>query len=364
MKTALITGINGQDGSYLAEILLDKGYQVHGTKRRSSTVTTHRLEHLLNKDDGVDYEGSIHLHHADLTDASSLARIIDTVEPDEIYNLAAQSHVAVSFEEPEYTANSDALGVLRILEIIRRTSNEIKFYQASTSELFGGQSMEAYSEKSLIDPRSPYAAAKAYAYHLVKMYREAYGIFAVNGILFNHESPRRGENFVTRKITRGVAAIALGRQKRLRLGNLDASRDWGHARDYCKAMWLMLQQDLPEDFVIATGSTTSVREFVQSSFEALGIKIEFQGQKEKEHAICVDVSKSFFDVDPVLIGSVVMSVDPKFYRPLEVHHLLGDSAKARKILGWEPEATLDDLVSEMVREDYAMMSQELIKSFK
>jgi len=354
MKVALITGINGQDGSYLAEFLLAKGYRVHGTKRRSSLSTTARIQHLISNSRGVDSGGLIQLHHADVTDSSSINRIIDTVEPDEIYNLAAQSHVAVSFEEPEYTANSDAIGVLRCLEAIRRTGTNIKFYQASTSELFGGQENDGYSESSTINPRSPYAAAKAYAYYIVKQYREAYGIFAVNGILFNHESPRRGENFVTRKITTGLAGILNGTQDTILLGNLSASRDWGHAKDYVRAMWMMLQNETPVDYVISTGVTRSVRDFVRDAFIVVGIEIEFTGQSANELGSVNSVDEnvySKFSTRKLNKGDVLVCVSKDFYRPLEVDHLVGDSSKARRQLGWEPEIQYLDLVREMVLTD-------------
>ena len=359
MKKALITGITGQDGSYLAELLLGLGYEVHGTKRRSSTVTTNRVAHLLNPRDGVDFDGSIHIHHADLTDGSSIGRIISSVAPDEIYNLAAQSHVAVSFEEPEYTANTDALGVLRILEAVKREGADTKVYQASTSELFGGQVTTPYNEKSAIEPRSPYAAAKAYAYHLIKMYREAYGVFAVNGILFNHESPRRGENFVTRKITMGVSRIVAGMQERLRLGNLDASRDWGHARDYCRAMHLMLQHAEPLDFVVATGSVLTVRELIKLAFQVVGVTVEFENSGLNEFGICTNIDKRFFPEISNLVGKIVVTVDPNFFRPLEVDYLAGDSALAKKLLGWEPEISIHRLVEEMVVSDCLMNGLEL-----
>ena len=351
MKKALITGINGQDGSYLAEYLLECGYEVHGTKRRSSTITTNRIKHLLNVKEGVDYEGAIRLHHADLTDGSSVGRIISSIQPDEIYNLAAQSHVAVSFEEPEYTANTDALGLLRILEAVKREGYGARVYQASTSELFGGQSKVFYDESSVLDPRSPYAAAKAYAYHLVKMYRAAYGMFVVNGILFNHESPRRSENFVTRKITTGVARVVAGMQERIKLGNLDASRDWGHARDYCRAMHLMLQHSEPCDFVIATGKSITVREFVRLAFEVAGVRIEFENTGLEERGICRDVDSRIRSRSSKLLGKILVTVDSNFFRPLEVDQLVGNPAFAKKTLGWSPEISVEQLVEEMVRAD-------------
>ena len=283
-KIALITGINGQDGSYLAEYLLQKGYEVHGTKRLASTINTQRIKHLIDYSAGTEQQGKIIIHHADLTDSSSLSRVVTLCEPTEIYNLAAQSHVAVSFEEPEYTANADALGVLRLLEIIRRERRNIKLYQASTSELFGGVNKGPYDENAVIDPRSPYAASKAYAYYLIKQYRMAYNLYAVNGILFNHESPRRGENFVTRKISRGVANILKGVQNYIALGNLNASRDWGHAKEYVIAMYLMMQQDKPEDYVISSGNTVTVRKFIEYCFISIGIELEFSGEGEMEIA--------------------------------------------------------------------------------
>lgn len=354
MKNALITGVNGQDGSYLAELLLQKGYKVHGTKRRSSVLNTHRVEHLLNRSLGVDTGGELKVYHADVTDSSSLNRIIDHVKPDEIYNLAAQSHVAVSFEEPEYTANSDALGVLRCLEAIRRSNSKIKFYQASTSELFGGQSGSSYNENSPLNPRSPYAAAKAYAYYLVKQYREAYGLFAVNGILFNHESERRGENFVTRKITLGLARILKGEQTSLLLGNLDASRDWGHARDYVEAMWLMLQREQPADFVISTGKSHTVRDFIYLAFKTVGIEVEFSGSGEKEIGFISSLNRDILKQYSTLhlsLGKTVVAVSRDFYRPLEVDHLLGDSTLAKRELGWVPSTSFNDLVRGMVLHD-------------
>ena len=358
-KIALITGINGQDGSYLAELLLAKDYIVHGTKRRSSTITTERIHDLLNFKEGVDTKGLIELHHADLTDSSSLSRIIESVKPDEIYNLAAQSHVAVSFEEPEYTANSDALGTLRLLETIRRSANPIKFYQASTSELFGGQETHKYNENSRINPRSPYAAAKAYAYYIVKQYREAYGLFAVNGILFNHERPRRGENFVTRKITRGISSILNGVQSHILLGNLNAKRDWGHAADYVDAMWRMLQCEKPEDFIISMDQTYQIREFCKIAWDRVGVTIEFSGKEEKEVGKVLSLTDSFklnYPASKIVIGSEVIQVDKAFYRPLEVDHLVGDSTKARSVLNWIPKYSFTDLVYEMVDYDISKSS--------
>lgn len=337
-KTALITGITGQDGAYLAELLLTKGYEVHGIKRRTSLFNTDRIDHLYQ--DPHESDVRLRLHHGDLTDSSSLVRIIQQVRPDEIYNLAAQSHVAVSFEEPEYTANSDALGALRILEAIRILGLEksTRFYQASTSELYGLVREVPQRETTPFYPRSPYAAAKLYAYWITVNYREAYDIYACNGILFNHESPVRGETFVTRKVTRALARMKLGLQDCLYLGNLDARRDWGHARDYVEAMWLMLQQSQPEDFVIATGRQYSVRDFVSRAAQELGISIEWHGEGVSE--IGVDIG-----------GRTVVRIDPRYFRPTEVETLLGDSSKAREKLGWQPKTSFDELVTEMVRED-------------
>ena len=337
-KVALITGITGQDGSYLAEFLLNKGYIVHGMKRRASSFNTSRIDHLYldPHEDNVRF----FLHHGDMTDSSSLVRIIQKVKPDEIYNLAAQSHVAVSFEEPEYTANSDALGALRILEAIRILGLEktTRFYQASTSELYGDVQETPQKETTPFYPRSPYAVAKLYAYWITVNYREAYGIYACNGILFNHESPVRGENFVTRKITRALARIKLGLQQHLYLGNLDALRDWGHARDYVEMQWLMLQQETPEDFVIATGVQFSVRDFVNIAAKELGIIIRWQGEGLDE--------KGFDDS-----GRCLVSVDARYFRPTEVETLLGDPSKAKEKLGWIPKISFSDLVKEMVFED-------------
>jgi GDPmannose 4,6-dehydratase len=349
-KTALITGITGQDGAYLAELLLGKGYIVHGIKRRASLFNTARIDHLYRDphEDGVRF----FLHHGDLTDSSNLTRIIQQTQPDEIYNLAAQSHVAVSFEEPEYTANSDALGALRILEAIRILGLEKKtrFYQASTSELYGLVQEIPQRETTPFYPRSPYAVAKLYAYWITVNYREAYGMYACNGILFNHESPVRGENFVTRKITRALARIKLGLQDHLYLGNLDAKRDWGHARDYVEAQWLMLQQETPEDFVIATGSQYSVRDFVSTAAKEIGIQLSWVGSGVDERG---------YDSN----GVCLVSVDPRYFRPTEVDTLLGDSSKAQKQLGWQPKTTFQELVKEMVREDLKSAERdELIKS--
>ena len=338
-KIALITGITGQDGAYLAEFLLGKGYEVHGIKRRTSLFNTDRIDHLY-QDPHVKGRNFI-LHHGDLTDSSSLIRIIQQVQPDEIYNLAAQSHVAVSFEEPEYTANSDALGALRILEAIRILGLEKKtrYYQASTSELFGKVQEVPQKETTPFYPRSPYAVAKLYAYWITVNYREAYGMYACNGILFNHESPIRGETFVTRKITRALARIKLGLQDRLYLGNMDARRDWGHARDYIEMQWLMLQQEEPEDFAIATGEQYSVRDFVNVACDELGIAIRWEGAGVEEQGI------------DEATGKVIVAVDPRYFRPTEVETLLGDPSKAREKLGWVPRITFKELVSEMVISD-------------
>jgi len=350
MKKALITGITGQDGSYLAEFLLNKGYEVHGVKRRTSLFNTNRIDHLYQ--DPHIHKRNFILHHGDLTDTSSLIKIIQNVQPDEIYNLAAQSHVAVSFEVPEYTANSDALGTLRILEAIRilKLEKKTKFYQASTSELFGKVVDIPQNETTPFYPRSPYAAAKLYAYWITVNYREAYNIYACNGILFNHESPVRGETFVTRKITRALTRIKLGLQKTLYLGNLDAMRDWGHAKDYVEVQWLMLQQKTPEDFVISTGQQYSVRDFVNIAAKELGYKIIWKGKGKNEKGL----------VD----GKVIVKVDKNYFRPTEVETLLGDSSKAKRKLGWEPKISFKKLVSEMVSEDLklAQSNQLMLKN--
>jgi GDPmannose 4,6-dehydratase len=339
-KTALITGITGQDGAYLAEFLLNKGYIVHGIKRRSSSFNTERINHLYK--DPHERNVNFFMHYGDLTDSTNLIRIIQETQPDEIYNLAAQSHVQVSFETPEYTANSDALGTLRILEAIRILGMEkrTRFYQASTSELYGKVQEIPQSETTPFYPRSPYAAAKLYGYWITINYREAYGMFACNGILFNHESPIRGETFVTRKITMAVAKIKMGLQDKLYLGNLDAKRDWGFAGDYVEAMWLMMQQDEPDDYVIATGETHSVRDFVELAFREAGIEIEWSGEKENE--IGVDSNT----------GKVLIEVDPRYYRPTEVELLIGDPSKARKKLGWEKRVGLEELIRMMVTADF------------
>jgi GDPmannose 4,6-dehydratase len=349
-KKALITGITGQDGSYLAEFLLDKGYEVHGIKRRSSLFNTDRIDHLYQ--DPHERDRRLVLHYGDMTDSSSLIRIIQQIQPDEIYNLAAQSHVAVSFEEPEYTANSDALGTLRVLEAIRilGLTKTCRFYQASTSELYGQVQEIPQKETTPFYPRSPYAVAKLYAYWITVNYREAYGMYACNGILFNHESPQRGETFVTRKITRAMARIKLGLQDCLYLGNVNALRDWGHARDYVEMQWLMLQQDRPEDFVIATGEQYSVRQFVEAAADELGIRLTWEGEGEKEVAIVKWAADD--GMSNLLVGDVVVRVDPRYYRPTEVETLLGDATKAKTKLGWTPRIKFDELVSEMVREDF------------
>jgi len=338
MKKALITGVTGQDGAYLAEFLLNKGYEVHGIKRRTSLFNTDRIDHLYQ--DPHEEKPRFILHHGDMTDSSSLTRIIQEVQPDEIYNLAAQSHVAVSFEEPEYTADSDGIGALRILEAMRILGLEKKtrFYQASTSELYGKVQEIPQSETTPFYPRSPYAVAKMYAYWITVNYRESYGMYACNGILFNHESPNRGETFVTRKITRALARIKLGLQDCLYLGNMDAKRDWGHAKDYVRMQWMMLQQDVAEDFVIATGVQYSVRDFVDIAAKEIGIEVAWQGEGLNETGIDQH-------------GKVIVQVDPRYFRPAEVETLLGDPTKAKEKLGWTPEITFDELVAEMMRED-------------
>ncbi len=349
-KKALITGITGQDGSYLAEFLLDKGYEVHGIKRRTSLFNTDRIDHIYQGPHETDR--NFILHHGDLTDSSSLIHIMEKVKPDEIYNLAAQSHVAVSFEEPEYTANSDALGTLRLLEALRilGLAQKAKFYQASTSELYGMVQETPQTERTPFYPRSPYAVAKLYSYWIVVNYREAYGMYACNGILFNHESPRRGETFVTRKITRAMARIALGLQECMHLGNLNARRDWGHARDYVEMQWLMLQQEKPEDFVIATGEQHSVRAFVDQAAAECGMTLAWHGEGVEETGIVesIDSKKGDLKVKP---GQTIVRVDPRYFRPTEVETLLGDPAKAKEKLGWTPTTSFADLVSEMVLHD-------------
>jgi len=346
-KVALITGVTGQDGAYLAELLLSKGYIVHGIKRRSSSFNTNRIEHLY-EDPHIEDPRFI-LHFGDMTDSTNLIRVMQETQPDEVYNLAAQSHVQVSFETPEYTANADGTGTLRLLEAIRLLglSDKTRFYQASTSELYGKVREVPQSETTPFYPRSPYAAAKLYAYWIVVNYREAYGLHASNGILFNHESPIRGETFVTRKITRAAAAIHLGLQERLYLGNLDAKRDWGHAREYVRGMWLMLQQEAPDDFVLATGETHTVRSFVEKTFSRVGMQIEWRG---------IGVEERGYDLSS---GKCIVEIDPRYFRPTEVDLLIGDPTKAHQKLGWRHETTLDDLVAEMVREDLKVMARNV-----
>lgn len=357
-KVALITGITGQDGSYLAEFLLQKGYIVHGIKRRASLFNTQRVDHIYQ--DPHIKDAHFKLHYGDLSDTSNLVRIVQETQPDEIYNLGAQSHVAVSFESPEYTADVDAIGTLRILEAIRILGLEKKtrFYQASTSELYGLVQEIPQKETTPFYPRSPYAVAKMYAYWITVNYREAYGIYACNGILFNHESPRRGETFVTRKVTRGLANIAQGLENCLYMGNLDALRDWGHAKDYVRMQWLMLQQDSPEDFVIATGVQYSVRQFIQWSAEELGITLSFEGKGIDERAIVASISG---DKAPGLkVGDVILRIDPRYFRPTEVETLLGDPTKAKEKLGWVPEITVQEMCSEMVAADLAYAQQHAL----
>lgn len=360
-KTALITGVTGQDGAYLAELLLDKGYFVHGIKRRSSLINTARVDHLYQ--DPHERNLRFRMHYGDLTDSTNLIRIIQETQPDEIYNLAAQSHVKVSFETPEYTANADAIGTLRILEAVRilKKENDIRIYQASTSELYGLVQAVPQNETTPFYPRSPYAVAKLYAYWITVNYREAYQMFACNGILFNHESPVRGETFVTRKITRAAAAISLGLQERLYLGNLDAQRDWGHAKDYVDAMWRILQLDKPEDFVIATGKTTRVRDFVQKSFEQTGIILHFEGEGATEVGRVAEIIREVQSerglISSVKIGDVLVAVDPSYFRPTEVDLLIGDASKAKHKLGWEPKYSLDQLIQEMVLSDIQVMKK-------
>ncbi|MFM7023967.1 MAG: GDP-mannose 4,6-dehydratase [Flavobacteriales bacterium] len=358
MKKALITGITGQDGAYLAEFLLNKGYEVHGIKRRSSLFNTQRIDHLY-KDL---HEKNVQLinHYGDLTDSTNIIRIIQQVQPDEIYNLGAMSHVHVSFEEPEYSANVDGLGTMRILEAIRILGLEKKtrFYQASTSELYGLVQEVPQKESTPFYPRSPYAVAKLYGYWITVNYREAYNMYACNGILFNHESPLRGETFVTRKITRAVARIALGLQKKLFLGNIDAKRDWGHAQDYIEAMWLMLQQDKPEDFVIATGVTTTIRDFIRMAFKEVGVELEFKGSGVDEKGYVVSVSNP--DFTGIEVGQEVINIDPRYFRPTEVELLIGDPSKAKKKLGWTPKRDLSQLVKEMVASDVKLFERDKV----
>jgi GDPmannose 4,6-dehydratase len=354
MKTALITGVTGQDGAYLSELLLEKGYRVHGVKRRSSLMNTERVDHLYQ--DPHEKNVRFTLHYGDMTDSTNLIRIIQETQPDEIYNLAAMSHVKVSFDTPEYTANADGIGTLRIMEALRILGMEKKtrIYQASTSELYGLVQEVPQRETTPFYPRSPYAVAKLYAYWIVVNYREAYNIYACNGILFNHESPRRGETFVTRKITMAAAAIAMGKQECLYLGNLNAQRDWGHAKDYVEAMWMILQQDTAEDYVIATGVTTSVREFVRMSFAEVGIELAFTGEGDSEKATVVSCSNPDFQLPK---GKVVVAVDPEYFRPTEVELLIGDPAKANKKLGWKPKYDLAGLVKEMMESDVARVKR-------
>jgi GDPmannose 4,6-dehydratase len=351
-KTALITGITGQDGSYLAELLLEKGYMVHGVKRRSSLINTDRIDHLYQ--DPHDANVRFKLHYGDMTDSTNLIRIIQETKPDEIYNLAAMSHVKVSFDTPEYTANADGIGTLRLLEAIRILGLEKKtrIYQASTSELYGLVQEIPQKETTPFYPRSPYAVAKLYAYWITVNYREAYGIYACNGILFNHESPLRGETFVTRKITRAVSAIALGVQECLYIGNLDAQRDWGHAKDYVEGMWRILQQERADDYVLATGVTTAVRDFIKMAFAEVGVTLAFTGEGLEEKGVVVGCDADEFQLP---LGKVVVSVDPAYFRPTEVELLIGDPSKAKKILGWEPRYTLPEMVKEMMENDLAII---------
>ncbi|MFC2123944.1 GDP-mannose 4,6-dehydratase [Bacteroidota bacterium] len=355
MKKALITGITGQDGAYLAELLLGKGYEVHGIKRRSSLFNTDRIDHLYQ--DPHEKDLKIKLHYGDLTDSANVIRLIQEIQPDEIYNLGAMSHVRVSFDTPEYTANVDGLGALRILEAVRllNMTEKTKIYQASTSELYGLVQEVPQTEKTPFYPRSPYGVAKLYGYWITVNYREAYNMFAVNGILFNHESPIRGETFVSRKISRAVARICLGLQDVFYMGNLDASRDWGHARDYVDAMWLMLQQDKPEDFVIATGQTNKVRDFVTKAFEELGVKIKYQGKGLDEKAIVVACENNEITLPP---GKVILKIDEKYYRPTEVDVLLGDPSNAMKKLGWKPKYDFPALIKDMVHADFKLFKRD------
>ncbi|MDQ8052876.1 MAG: GDP-mannose 4,6-dehydratase [Pedobacter sp.] len=363
MKVALITGVTGQDGAYLTEFLLKKGYFVHGIKRRSSLFNTDRIDHLYQDQ----HENNVHfkLHYGDLTDSTNLIRIIQETQPDEIYNLAAMSHVHVSFEMPEYTANADGIGTLRLLEAVRilGLTKKTKIYQASTSELYGLVQAVPQSETTPFYPRSPYAVAKIYGYWITVNYREAYGMYACNGILFNHESPLRGETFVTRKITRAACKIALGLQNCLYLGNLSAQRDWGHAKDYIEAMWLILQQEKAEDFVIATGITTTVRDFVKMSFAELGVTIEFSGKDENEKGVIIDIDEAKanelgLNMESLKLGATVVKVDPKYYRPTEVDLLLGDPTKSKTQLGWKPKYDLPALVEDMMKSDLTLMKKD------
>jgi GDPmannose 4,6-dehydratase len=366
-KRAVITGITGQDGAYLAEFLLKMGYDVHGIKRRASLFNTDRIDHLYQ--DPHEQKSKFSLHYGDLTDSTNLIRIIQEVQPDEIYNLAAQSHVKVSFETPEYTANADAVGTLRLLEAIRilQLDGKTKFYQASTSELYGKTAEIPQTEKTPFYPRSPYGVAKLYSYWITVNYREAYNIFACNGILFNHESPLRGETFVTRKITRAIVRIAMGLQKKMYLGNLNAKRDWGHAADYVEAMWMMMQQDQPDDYVIATGETHTVKEFAELAFAEIGVAIKWEGSGIDEKGIIISTKTSSGYTDFLRPGDVVIEIDPKYFRPTEIDILLGDSSKAREKFGWKPKKTLGDLVSEMVTSDMEEAKRDMFcksKGFK
>ena len=357
-KRALITGVTGQDGSYLAELLLEKGYEVHGIKRRASSFNTQRVDHIYHDphQNGTNFQ----LHYGDLTDSSNLTRIIAEVQPDEVYNLGAQSHVAVSFESPEYTADVDGMGTLRLLEAIRflGLKDKTRFYQASTSELYGLVQEVPQTEKTPFYPRSPYGVAKLYAYWITVNYREAYGLYACNGILFNHESPRRGETFVTRKITRGLTNIALGNEKCLYMGNLDSLRDWGHAKDYVRMQWMMLQQDAPKDYVIATGVQYSVRQFIDKAATELGIRLRFEGDGVNEKAIVESVTGTL--APAVKSGDVIVTIDPSYFRPAEVETLLGDPSMVEADLGWVPQITLDEMVKEMVQSDHREASRQLL----
>lgn len=362
MKVALVTGITGQDGAYLAELLLEKGYMVHGIKRRSSLFNTQRIDHIY-EDPHVEHP-HFKLHYGDLSDSTNLIRIIQETQPDEIYNLGAMSHVKVSFDVPEYTANADGIGTLRILDAVRLLglTKKTKIYQASTSELYGLVQEVPQKETTPFYPRSPYAVAKMYAYWITVNYREAYDMFACNGILFNHESPRRGETFVTRKITRGVAQMALGMQDTLYMGNIDSQRDWGHAKDYVEAMWLILQQETPEDFVISTGVTTTVRDFIKMSFSEVGVVLDFQGEGVNEKAVVVSSSNPEYQFK---VGQVVVQIDPAYFRPTEVDLLIGDNTKAKTKLGWAPKYTLDMLVKEMMAADLDIFKKELhLKNYR
>jgi GDPmannose 4,6-dehydratase len=357
MKKALITGVTGQDGAYLVELLLSKGYEVHGIKRRSSLINTQRIDHFYQ--DPHETNIKFKLHYGDLSDSTNIIRIIQEVQPDEIYNLGAMSHVKVSFDEPEYTAQVDGIGTLRILEAVRLLglTKKTKIYQASTSELYGLVQEVPQSEKTPFYPRSPYAVAKMYGFWITVNYREAYGMFATNGILFNHESPLRGETFVTRKITRGVARIALGKGEKIHLGNLDAQRDWGHAKDYVEAMWLILQQEIPEDYVIATGVTTRVREFVRMAFIEVGIEVEFKGEGENEIGVVVACHNPEYQVE---IGKEVVAVDRRYFRPTEVELLIGDPTKAQTKLGWKPKYDLKSLTADMVSSDVELFKRDMV----